>query len=337
MAHDDLLGDLLLFGIVIGGLIFTLKYLFGKVGDASSSSSGSTEGTVTGTLVYKGTGQTNGNFKDWGRQTANIGGKATPSRRWDSDAQYLNCAVIFKMNIGKAKKADNVDVKFRGGSHKDTNGGWYGIGVLFNGDASFVKEYPHPTTKPYSADDKGTSLGSIESKDIALQCIMYNDGSTPVMEVWGNAEGKTDSWTFIGRKKDIGNMSPGPILTQIGMKGEKKQSIQIRVDNCPDAKMLGATAYELVTPIVKDSGASSSSTSSSTTSSTTSKTPTPTPTPPKPFSPSPANMPTPLAGAAHINVNPNYYSYEKLLEYQYAEARKTTIKPKQIRFSNLVK
>ena len=96
------------------------------------------------------------------------------------------------------------------------------------------------------------SLGNIENRDIALQCIVYNEGNTPTMEVWGNAAGQTDNWKFLGKKADKGS-NPGPILTEIGMKGDKNQEIQIRTDNAPEAKLISATAYELTAPVVKSS------------------------------------------------------------------------------------
>ena len=73
------------------------------------------------------------------------------------------------------------------------------------------------------------------------------------MKLWGKPKGKDASnkfedYVYMGMSRDTGNMSPGPVLTKIGMKGAKLQRLQIRMDEVPDAKIRNAFAVEIEPP-----------------------------------------------------------------------------------------
>ena len=201
-------------------------------------------------------------FKHWGRHSTNYAsGGSGPSERWDlSDLpNALNVLAGYEVNLGEAKGTrgeDNFDMKFRGSSHSDSNGGWYIPSFSWNSEPHCGKEYPHPKTsmKP---------LQEVENKNIGnmkgdfwvgyLACV-YNDAeNVPCMKLWGKPKGRDNSnkftdYIYMGMSRDTGNMSPGPVLTAIGMKGSKLQRLQIRMDEVPDAKIRNAFAVEIEPP-----------------------------------------------------------------------------------------
>jgi hypothetical protein len=208
-----------------------------------------------GNTIYAVTGQTNDKFKHWGRHKTNYAsGGSGPSERWNCDAQYLNCEATLKFNIGDPRKDDdNISIKFRGGSHDDENGGWIIVGVKFNGEAQFGKENPHPKTEHYDANEKpGEKIpGGIKNKDVYFKGIIYNDSSgAPIAEAWYRLS-ENENWKFMGSFRDTGQ-KPGKVCDRIGIKGSKKQQIQVRVDEAPKAKLISATVAELSVPITKN-------------------------------------------------------------------------------------
>jgi len=67
------------------------------------------------------------------------------------------------------------------------------------------------------------------------------------MMAWFNSKGtnKIEDYQYLGKSKDTGNMKPGPVCTKIAQKGGGKQSLQVRMDEVPDAKITNAFAYAL--------------------------------------------------------------------------------------------
>ena len=57
-----------------------------------------------------------------------------------------------------------------------------------------------------------------------------------------------DDDILLGVSKDTGNMRPGPILDVIGKTGSKNQSLQIRMDEVPEARIRNAFAVEVEPP-----------------------------------------------------------------------------------------
>src|SRR4030095_7583314 len=118
------------------------------------------------------------------------------------------------------------------------------------------KEYPHPKTsmKDIQKPEKD-SLGNMKGNFwVGFLAAVYNDSEgVPTMKLWGKPKGKDNSnkfsdYVYMGSSRDTGNMSPGPVLTKIGMMGSKLQRLQIRMDEAPDAKIRNAFAVEIETP-----------------------------------------------------------------------------------------
>jgi hypothetical protein len=149
---------------------------------------------------------------------------------------------------------DNAGVKLRGGSHDDSNGGWYLAGINFDdGSAIFGKEYPHPSTEHFEPTEKGGKIGNIVGKRISFKGVVYNDAAgVPTIESYAKANPSDPEWVFLGRIQDKGQLKPGPVLDTIGKKGSKTQQIQVRIDEAPNAKIYNFRCEELSTPITKN-------------------------------------------------------------------------------------
>ena len=156
---------------------------------------------------------------------------------------------VFDIAIDKVKSMDNAGVKFRGGSHDDTNGGWYLAGIEFDdGQGIFGKEYPHPTTKHYPSQVPGGKIGKIVGKKIQFCGVCYNDEKgVPTVESYAKADLTHPEWIFLGQVKDRG-LKPGPVLDSIGKKGSKTQQVQIRIDEAPYANIYRGRVYEIEPP-----------------------------------------------------------------------------------------
>ena len=204
-------------------------------------------------------------FKFWGRTTCNYAsGGSGPSLRWDNRdlPQALNVVAGYEFNIGTKhgkRGDDNVDLKFRGDGHSDQNGGWYIPYIEWNVDgtdagAGIGKEYPHPKTShlDFNVTGKGVKVKNIkDGKWHGFLAACYNDSSgKPTISLWYNetASGKMADYKLLGTSKDTGNMKPGPICDIIGKMGSKNQSLQIRMDEVPDAQIRNAFAVEVEPP-----------------------------------------------------------------------------------------
>jgi hypothetical protein len=68
--------------------------------------------------------------------------------------------------------------------------------------------------------------------------------------LWYNekATGKIEDYRYLGKSKDTGNMKPGPVCSKVAQQGGGKQSLQIRMDEVPDAKVRNAFATEIIPP-----------------------------------------------------------------------------------------
>jgi hypothetical protein len=210
---------------------------------------------VIGKLIYATTGKSMSDFKHWGRHSTNYAsGGSGPSERWNSNAQYLNAMVIYDLEFPQGIKSDdNISTKFRAGSHDDSNGGWLASGITYKeGKAIFGKENPHPKTKHYDATNKGESVGDITNKKVSLCQLVYNDGKgVPTAESYCDPSGQRKNWIFLGSFQDKGQ-DPKPVYDKIGIRGEKKQQIQIRADEAPNCKPTNIEVYELALPIQKN-------------------------------------------------------------------------------------
>jgi hypothetical protein len=186
-------------------------------------------------------------FKHWGRHETNYAsGGSGPSERWNSEAPYLNIMATFDIEITEVKSMDNAGVKFRGGSHDDSNGGWYAAAINFDdGSGIFGKEYPHPSTKHYDSQVTGGKIGKIVGKRISFCGVCYNDKGVPTTEAYTKANPTDTKWVFLGQIKDTGQLKPRPVLDVIGKLGSKKQQVQIRIDEAPFAKIYNGKVYEI--------------------------------------------------------------------------------------------
>jgi hypothetical protein len=200
-------------------------------------------------------------FKHWGRHETNYAsGGSGPSERWDLSAlpSALNVLAGYEVNLGvKAGKrgVDNFDLKFRGSNHDDSNGGWYIPSIEWPGKGQIGKEYPHPKTTHLKLQEEANgNVGNMKGDFwVGFLAACFNDAKgVPTVMLWAKPAGKTTNtfadYVYMGKSKDTGNMKPGPVLTEIGMKGSKKQVLQIRMDEVPDAKIRNAFAVEIKSP-----------------------------------------------------------------------------------------
>jgi hypothetical protein len=207
-------------------------------------------------------------FKHWGRHETNYAsGGSGPSERWDCREvpEALNVVAGYEFNIGTEhgeRGDDNVDLKFRGNSHNDKSGGWYIPYIEWHVDGSpagcgIGKEFPHPKTShlPFNLNvgegpkAKVDNIGDGNWHGFLAAC--FNDGKgVPTIYLWYNkdATGKMEDYVLLGGSKDIGNMSPGPVCDVIDEKGNNPQSLQIRMDERPDAQIRNAFAVEVKPP-----------------------------------------------------------------------------------------
>jgi hypothetical protein len=198
-------------------------------------------------------------FKHWGRHETNYAsGGSGPSERWDNkEIQALNVLSGYEANLGVAKGKrgeDNIDLKFRGNGHSDGKGGWYIPYLEWAGDGGIGKEHPHPSTShlKFNNETKQANVGNIKGdKWIGFLACCYNDKSgVPTARLWCNPKGtgKIADYIEMGSSKDKGNMKPGPALTKIAQTKGGDQSLQIRMDEVPDAKIRNAFAVEIQAP-----------------------------------------------------------------------------------------
>jgi hypothetical protein len=205
-------------------------------------------------------------FMHWGRHTCNYAsGGSGPSERWDNRAlpSAINVLAGYEFNTGTkhGNRGDNkVDLKFRGASHSPENGGWYIPYIKWrvdggDGGAGVGKEYPHPKTLHQNFNVQGKDVRVKNIKDgnwHGFLAACFNDEENkPIIILWYNekATGKMDDYKLLGVSKDTGNMRPGPILDVIGKMGSRNQSLQIRMDEVPDAQIRNAFAVEVEPPI----------------------------------------------------------------------------------------
>jgi hypothetical protein len=197
-------------------------------------------------------------FKDWGRTTTNYAsGGSGPSRRWDNASlpNALNVVAGYEVNLGVKKGVrgeDNFDLKFRGSSHSDSNGGWYIPSISWGGIGQIGKEYPHPKTSHDKIQQpSGQKAGEMKGDFwVGFLAACFNDKKgVPTIMLWAKPKGKETNYfgdyVYLGKSKDTGNMKPGPVLDVIGKLGSKKQIIQVRMDEAPDAKIRNAFAVEV--------------------------------------------------------------------------------------------
>lgn len=193
-------------------------------------------------------------FVHWGRHETNYSsGGSGPSERWDnSEVQALNVIAGYEVNLGEAhgsRGEDNFDLKFRGDSHSDSNGGWYIPSIEWGGKGQIGKEYPHPTTSHLPIQEKGSEVGNMKGDFwVAFLAACFNDAQgVPTIMLWARPKDKTE-YVYMGKSRDTGNMKPGPVLVKVGMKGSTKQTLQIRMDEVPDAKIRNPFAVEIEPP-----------------------------------------------------------------------------------------
>lgn len=198
-------------------------------------------------------------FKHWGRHETNYAsGGSGPSERWDNkEVQALNVLAGYEANLGVAKGKrgeDNIDLKFRGDSHSDGKGGWYIPYLEWAGTGGIGKEHPHPSTShlKFNAETKVANVGNIKGdKWVGFLAAVFNDkAGVPTAMLWCNTKGtgKMADYIYMGKSKDTGNMKPGPVLTKIAQTKGGDQSLQIRMDEVPDAKIRNAFAIEIQPP-----------------------------------------------------------------------------------------
>lgn len=200
-------------------------------------------------------------FKFWGRTTTNYNsGGAGPSLRWDcTGIQSENVLAGYTFNLGTKhgkRGDDNIDLKCRGDSHSDGKGGWYIPWISWHGDGKSGeygagKEYPHPETThdKFNIEDGKVDVGNIkDGKDHGFLVAVFNDKQgDPTMMAWFNKTGsnKIEDYEYLGKSKDKGDMKPGPVCKKIAQKGGGQQSLQVRMDEVPEAKIKNAFAYAI--------------------------------------------------------------------------------------------
>jgi hypothetical protein len=201
-------------------------------------------------------------FVHWGRHETNYAsGGSGPSERWDNKSlpKTLNVLAGYEVNLGEKKGKrgeDNFDMKFRGANHSDSNCGWYIPSIEWGGTGKIGKECPHPDTEHLDIQEvEKDNVGNMKGDFwVGYMACCFNDTKgVPTMMLWAKPKGKDNSNTFadyiyMGKSKDTGNMKPGKPLTKIGMKGSTDQSLQIRMDEVPDAKIRNAWAIEIEPP-----------------------------------------------------------------------------------------
>lgn len=217
---------------------------------------------------FKPVGEFKTGFKHWGRHETNYAsGGSGPSERWDCKElpESVNVVAGYEFNIGTEhgeRGDDNIDLKFRSNSHNDKSGGWYIPFIEWHVDGSpagcgIGKEYPHPKTShlPFNLDvgqgpkAKVDNIGDGNWHGFLAAC--FNDGKgIPTTYLWYNAKGsgKIEDYVLLGGSKDTGNMSPGPVCDVIDHKGNNPQSLQIRMDERPDAQIRNAFCVEVEPP-----------------------------------------------------------------------------------------
>jgi hypothetical protein len=205
-------------------------------------------------------------FKHWGRHETNYAsGGAGPSERWDNielpDIVDLVAGYEFIIGPEHGKRgSDNVDMKTHADGHNDKNGGWYIAYLEWEEDgktpgaAGVGKEYPHPSTShlAYNVEGKDNKTQNfLDGKKHGFLMAKFLDAEgVPTIMQWYNeaGDGKIENYKYMGKSKDAGNMKPGPVCTKIGQKGVKKQSLQIRMDEVPGARIMNAFACEVKPP-----------------------------------------------------------------------------------------
>lgn len=204
-------------------------------------------------------------FKHWGRHETNYAsGGAGPSERWDNTElpDTLNVLAGYEFKIGPEhgeRGSDNVDLKMRSNSHNNKSGGWRISFIEWeedgsSGGAGVGSEYPHPTTSHLKFNVQGEDAKVDNIKDGQwhgfLTCCYNDKQGVPTINLWYNATatGKAEDYTLLGISKDTGNMKPGPVADKIDIKGGKPQSLQIRMDEVPNATIRNAFAVECKGP-----------------------------------------------------------------------------------------
>lgn len=204
------------------------------------------------------------NFEHWGRHETNYAsGGSGPSERWNnSDIQDLNVLAGFEFNLGTrhgVRGDDDIGLKFRGGRHSREHGGWYIPFISWNvdgspGSAGVGKEYPHPRTSHLPFNVQGAEVKVDNVRDgqwHGFLAACFNDaGNVPTIMLWYNeaGTGKMKDYVLLGISKDTGNMTPGPVLTQIAQLGGGVQNLQIRMDEVPDSQIRNAFAVAIQPP-----------------------------------------------------------------------------------------
>ena len=213
---------------------------------------------------YKPIGGISTKFDWWGRHETNYksGGKG-PSERWDNDelGKALNALSGYEFNLGTRhgkRGSDNIDLKFRSNHHNSKSGGWLIPFIDWeedgsDGSAGVGKEYPHSTTShlDFNVQGKGVKVKNIKDGNWhGFLGACFNDkNGVPTVYLWyaENPTGKFSDYRLLGISKDTG-MKPGPVADKIDIKGGKPQSLQIRMDEVPDAKIRNAFAVEIQAP-----------------------------------------------------------------------------------------
>jgi hypothetical protein len=77
-----------------------------------------------------------------------------------------------------------------------------------------------------------------DADDVPTVMLWYNEGAT----------GKMEDYVLLGISKDTGNMTPGPVLTQIAQLGGGEQILQIRMDEVPESQIRNAFAVAILPP-----------------------------------------------------------------------------------------
>lgn len=204
-------------------------------------------------------------FKHWGRHETNYAsGGAGPSERWDNIElpDIVNLVSGYEFIIGPEhgkRGSDNVDLKTHANGHNDKCGGWLIAWISWeedgsDGEAGWSKEFPHPVTSHLKFNVEGADVKVKNIKDGKkhgfLMAKFLDAKKVPTIMLWYNelGTGKIEDYVYLGKAKDDGTAKPGPVFDVIGKKGVKKQSLQVRIDEIPNARIMSAFAVEVQPP-----------------------------------------------------------------------------------------
>lgn len=194
-------------------------------------------GTVSGAMIYKGTGKVM-NAKDEGESTRNYasGKPSDKTHEWNVESCPFDAYEFTAfVTINKIEHDDTVSMKLYGPHHKGA-GSWYCCDIDFNaGQFLGGWESPHPNTTTGCV--KGQSIGKIVGKKVGLKSVIWPLSSGGAhLEFYADASGGTN-WK---------QLFSGDNLCGKKFKRDSSQQVQLRIDAAPGVKADNVTCAEIV-------------------------------------------------------------------------------------------